>query len=145
MKTPVTRRLFLAGTAAAVLPAADRKPSLLFLTETDAARMRDALMAERRAPIETQAAAALKASPWSVTYHCPEGKRVRLSDSVPARPQEVDEGSDPCTQPERILFSRPGRHGPALSKTAVRLSPTAARPSGVRAVSGYAGPPIGFS
>ena len=73
MKTPVTRRLFLAGAAAAALPAADRKPSLILLSETDAARMRDALTAERRALIETQAAAALKAGPWSVTYRRPTG------------------------------------------------------------------------
>jgi hypothetical protein len=73
MRTPVTRRLFLAGAAAAALPAAGRKPSLILLTETDAARIRDGLTTERRAWLETQVSAALKAGPWSVTYHRPEG------------------------------------------------------------------------
>ncbi len=70
----ITRRLFLAGAAAAAaVPAADRKPSLLILTETDAARMRDRLTAERRSLLEKQSAAALKAGPWSITYHRPVG------------------------------------------------------------------------
>jgi hypothetical protein len=71
---PITRRLFLAGAAAvAVMPAADSKRSLIILSESDAARMRDGLTTERRALIETEAAAALKAGPWSVTYHRPVG------------------------------------------------------------------------
>ena len=70
----ITRRLFLAGAGAAVLaPAADRKPFLLMLSESDAARMRDGLTADRRTWLEGQVNAALKAGPWSVTFHRPGG------------------------------------------------------------------------
>jgi hypothetical protein len=74
MQAPITRRLFLAGAAAAAaLPAAGRQPSLILLTEADAAKMRDRLTPERRSLIEKQVEAALKAGPWSVTYHRPAG------------------------------------------------------------------------
>jgi hypothetical protein len=71
---PITRRLFLAGAAAAAaLPAAGRKPFLILLTEDDAARMRDRLTPARRALLATQTTAAQKAGPWSVTFHRPVG------------------------------------------------------------------------
>ena len=71
---PITRRLFLAGAAAAAaLPAADSKRSLILLGESDAARMRNGLTSERRALVEKQAGAALEAGPWSVINHRPIG------------------------------------------------------------------------
>lgn len=110
MKTPVTRRLFLAGAAAAALPAADRKPSLILLSETDAARMRDALTAERRALIETQAAAALKAGPWSVTYRRPTGiVEAGPNDYVSEGPYWWPDPKDP--------------KGPTSAKTASAIPP----------------------
>ncbi len=93
----ITRRLFLAGAAAAAaLPAADRKPSLLLLTETDAARMRDRLTAERRSLLEKQSAAALKAGPWSITYHRPVGLvEVGPNDYVSEGPYWWPDPKDP--------------------------------------------------
>lgn len=68
-----TRRLFLAGAASTLLPAAPGRRSLILISEADAARMRGRLTPERRSFLEKQTTAALTAGPWSVTYHRPSG------------------------------------------------------------------------
>lgn len=96
MQAPITRRLFLAGAAAAAMPAAGRTPSFILLTESDAGRMRDSLTAERRAWLEGQTASALKAGPWSVTYHRPAGiVEAGINDYVSEGPYWWPDPKDP--------------------------------------------------
>ena len=71
----ITRRHFIAG-ATFTLAAAGKARSLILITEADAARMRDALKADRRQLIDKAASSALGAGPWSVTSHRPTGVKV---------------------------------------------------------------------
>jgi hypothetical protein len=71
----MNRRMFLACAAAPVFAASDSR-SLLFATEEQAGRMRDLAHGDRRARFEKFAADALRAGPWSVTYHRPVGLGV---------------------------------------------------------------------
>lgn len=112
---PVTRRVFLCGAAAAGLRA-EPADSLILLMEADAAHMRDHLTAERRALLEGQAAAALKAGPWSVTYQRPNGiVEAAPNDYVSEGPYWWPDPKDPAApyirkdgqrNPNRFLGNR---------------------------------------
>jgi hypothetical protein len=93
-----SRRHFLFGAgASAVLAAADRPRDLLYITEADAARMRDALPGARATIVERNAALALKAGPWSVTFERPKGLNVNAGthDYVSEGPYWWPDPKDP--------------------------------------------------
>ena len=75
----MNRRVFLASTAT-VLLGADPPRKFLLATQEQARRMQDAVLhgqvKDRTAVIDRLAEAALKAGPWSVTYHRPVGLGV---------------------------------------------------------------------
>src|SRR5436309_1216032 len=68
----MTRRDFLAAAATSALAQATPKSgSLLYVTEAETRRMREFVRADRAALVERNAAAAMRAGPWSVTFHRP--------------------------------------------------------------------------
>jgi hypothetical protein len=75
MMLPLSRRHFL-GVTAATLAAAETAHDLLYITEHDAARMRDAVSGARASILEANAKRALTAGPWSVTFERPKGLNV---------------------------------------------------------------------
>ena len=73
----MTRRDFLAATVTGALARAAQEPRpLLYVTEADTKRMRAFVRADRAALVERNAAAALRAGPWSVTFHRPKGLKL---------------------------------------------------------------------
>ncbi|HEY1341037.1 MAG TPA: alginate lyase family protein [Bryobacteraceae bacterium] len=72
----MTRRGFLAATAALLPARAESLHSGILLSEGDVGRMRDFVRRDRAAVIEKHASAALQAGPWSVTWHRPSGLGV---------------------------------------------------------------------
>jgi hypothetical protein len=98
MTHPISRRHFLAAAGAtAVLAAADKPRDLLYISEADAGRMRDALPGARTAILERNAARALTAGPWSVTFERPKGLNVHAGphDYVSEGPYWWPDPKDP--------------------------------------------------
>jgi hypothetical protein len=62
--------------AASVAVAADQPHSQILIDSEDAARMRDFTKRDRAALVDKLATEALRAGPWSVTYHRPAGLNV---------------------------------------------------------------------
>lgn len=111
----ISRRVFLAAPSA-ILTAAERARDLLFLTEADADRMRDAAGA-RAAVLQRNAARALTAGPWSVTFARPKGLNVDAGphDYVSEGPYWWPDPKDPRApyirkdgqrNPERFMANR---------------------------------------
>ncbi len=108
----MNRRHFLASAAAlATRVNAAASPSLILLSPADLGRMRSGLTPERTALFEKFTADALKAGPWSVTFHRPTGF------PVPAGPNDyVSEGPywwpDP-KNPAAPYVRKDGQRNPA--------------------------------
>jgi len=92
----LSRRQFLAATAS-MLAAAERPRNVLYVTEAEAGRMRDAVAGGRAAVLARNAERALTAGPWSVTYSRPTGLDVNASphDYVSEGPYWWPDPKDP--------------------------------------------------
>ena len=117
MTIPLSRRHFIAGLGAASLIAAQRPSDLLYITEAEAGRMRDALTPDRTALLAANANRALSAGPWSVTYSRPKGLLVEAGphDYVSEGPYWWPDPKDPhapyirkdgVRNPERFMGNR---------------------------------------
>lgn len=82
---------------AATLAAADAPRKLLYVTEAEAGSMRDDLTAARQSVLAANAAHALSAGPWSVTYSRPKGSLVEAGphDYVSEGPYWWPDPKDP--------------------------------------------------
>src|SRR5215469_3638484 len=118
MPMRITRRDFLASTAAVGLAAAaGEQGTLLYVTEAEAGRMRDAIDSNRAALLKHNADRALTAGPWSVTFARPSGNLVDagLHDYVsegpywwpdPKNPKAPYIRRDGQRNPERFMGNR---------------------------------------
>jgi hypothetical protein len=107
----MTRRNFLAAATAAMAGAAPASRPLLFVTEAEIRRMRDFIRTDRAALIGRNAATAMRAGPWSVTFHRPApGLKVNAgpNDYVSQAPYWWPDPKNPSGP----YIRRDGEHNP---------------------------------
>lgn len=94
---PISRRNFLLTTTAAIAAAAEGAGGLLYISDEEAKRMRDAAVGGRAGILRRNADRALTAGPWSVTYSRPQGSLVNAgtNDYVSEGPYWWPDPKDP--------------------------------------------------
>jgi hypothetical protein len=113
----MTRRTFVVSTAAAVAARAQSGRGLLYISDSEAGRMRDAVSGNRADVLARNAERALTAGPWSVTYSRPKGVNIDAgpNDYVSEGPYWWPDPKDPRApyirkdgerNPERFMGNR---------------------------------------
>jgi len=117
MRSLMTRRSFVLTTTAAFAAQAQRNPGLLYISDSEADRMRGAAVGSRADVLARNAERALSTGPWSVTYSRPKGLNVDadLNDYVSEGPYWWPDPKDPRApyirkdgqrNPERFMGNR---------------------------------------